>query len=127
MPKIVFQEISVSATKRWKDADGKARQQTRKFTQTHNPFNRNAEGLPKTRDEIAREVMAERAAWLLIPAEDDHANARCQKVYHWDGEGFLHAGDDDSPYNVDGVRYCGRCHHCLPHDESSPAAGGATR
>jgi len=33
----------------------------------------------------------------------------CPKVPHF-GEGYLHAKDDDSPYSVDGVIYCGRCH-----------------
>lgn len=28
-------------------------------------------------------------------------------------EGWLHAADDDSPYFVDGLRYCGRCHYWI--------------
>jgi hypothetical protein len=28
-------------------------------------------------------------------------------------EGWLHAGDDDGPYFVDGLRYCGRCHYWI--------------
>lgn len=36
----------------------------------------------------------------------------CPKVRH-DGTGYLHADDDDQPYDVDGVRYCGRCHYAL--------------
>lgn len=43
---------------------------------------------------------------------------RCPKVQHV-GEGYLHAADDDSPYDVDGVLYCGRCHAWL--DEGSSA------
>lgn len=27
---------------------------------------------------------------------------------------YLHDEADDTPYTVDGVTYCGRCHHCLP-------------
>lgn len=33
----------------------------------------------------------------------------CPKVQHV-GEGYLHGADDDRPYDVDGVKYCGRCH-----------------
>ena len=33
----------------------------------------------------------------------------CPKTQHL-GEGYLHASDDDRPYDVDGVVYCGRCH-----------------
>ncbi len=38
----------------------------------------------------------------------------CEKVIHRKaGGGYFHADDDDTPYNVDGAKYCGRCHHCL--------------
>jgi hypothetical protein len=33
----------------------------------------------------------------------------CPKAPHH-GEGYLHAADDDRPYDVDHVLYCGRCH-----------------
>lgn len=33
----------------------------------------------------------------------------CPKVQHVGG-GYLHDADDDRPYDVDGVTYCGRCH-----------------
>ena len=36
----------------------------------------------------------------------------CPKVKHV-GEGYLHGEDDDTPYDVDGAVYCGRCHSCL--------------
>lgn len=63
-----FNEVSVSATKRWKDpVTGKARQQTRKFYQTLNPFNKAADGTPKTREQIMSEITAEKAAWLAEP------------------------------------------------------------
>lgn len=38
----------------------------------------------------------------------------CEKVQHIGG-GYLHDDDDDSPYDVDGVMYCGRCHRPWPH------------
>jgi hypothetical protein len=36
----------------------------------------------------------------------------CPKAGHI-GEGYLHDGDSDRPYDVDGVAYCGRCHAWL--------------
>lgn len=36
----------------------------------------------------------------------------CKKVEHT-GEGYLHQSHDDSPYDVDGMSYCGRCHYVL--------------
>lgn len=37
----------------------------------------------------------------------------CPKAPHI-GTGHLHAEDDDKPYDVDGVCYCGRCHTAMP-------------
>ena len=36
----------------------------------------------------------------------------CGKVPH-EAEGYLHSATDDSPYDVDGLTYCGRCHEAL--------------
>ena len=38
----------------------------------------------------------------------------CRKVEHTlaDG-GYLHDANDDTPYDVDGIVYCGRCHEHL--------------
>src|SRR5690606_15680684 len=36
----------------------------------------------------------------------------CPKVPHV-GDGYLHGEDDDAPYSVDGVLYCGRCHYSV--------------
>lgn len=36
----------------------------------------------------------------------------CPKVQH-DGLGHQHGPEDDAPYDVDGVSYCGRCHQAL--------------
>lgn len=64
----VFNEVSVKAVKRWKDpVSGKPRQETRKFFQTINPFNKNAKGVPKSRDEIMAEIKKERDDWLAGP------------------------------------------------------------
>ena len=64
MIRIVCKEIAIKATHRWVDADGKKRQETRKFWQTINPFNTLPDGSLKTADDIMREITAERAAWL---------------------------------------------------------------
>ena len=37
----------------------------------------------------------------------------CKKEPHTFKRGYLHAEDDDTPYDVDGIKYCGRCHTFL--------------
>lgn len=37
----------------------------------------------------------------------------CRKAVHDSRTGYLHGAADDRPYDVDGVRYCGRCHRVL--------------
>lgn len=59
-----FEEVSITAVKRWKDETGKKRQETRKFYQTLNPYNKNADGTPKSCEQILTELKAERDAWL---------------------------------------------------------------
>lgn len=59
-----FQEVSLRGTRHWKDAAGKRHQETRRFFQTVNPFNKNADGTEKTRPQILDELRAERDAWL---------------------------------------------------------------
>ena len=34
----------------------------------------------------------------------------CPKAKHGPEGGYLHGEDDDTPYDVDGCTYCGRCH-----------------
>ena len=36
----------------------------------------------------------------------------CPKVEHIGG-GLLHSPEDDGPYEVDGLTYCGRCHYWI--------------
>jgi hypothetical protein len=36
----------------------------------------------------------------------------CKKKPHV-RSGYLHGEDDDTPYNVDGLKYCGRCHTAI--------------
>lgn len=64
------------------------------------------------------EAEVERAIVKLADATGDDTVVRhgvsCQKVSHATTErGYLHSDDDDSPYDVDGVMYCGRCHEAL--------------
>lgn len=37
----------------------------------------------------------------------------CPKFIHAEGVCYLHEPDDDSPYEIDGVMFCGRCHGWL--------------
>ena len=37
----------------------------------------------------------------------------CPKAEHMRPNGYLHAATDDTPYDVDGLPYCGRCHGAL--------------
>jgi hypothetical protein len=46
----------------------------------------------------------------------------CTKVAH-NVEGLLHAEDDDKPYDVDGVMYCGRCHQWIRAQPADGAEG----
>ena len=36
-----------------------------------------------------------------------------KKPHHKRGGGYLHGEDDDSPYDVDHMIYCGRCHEAI--------------
>lgn len=50
------------------------------------------------------------------PAQTEYhraADRTCEKAQHGERGGYLHAADDDSPYDVDGCSYCGRCHHAI--------------
>lgn len=74
MTRYVFNEVAVKAVKRWKDpVNGKPRQETRKFFQTINPFNKNADGTPKTRDQIMVEIKRQRDEWLAVPPQHEDA------------------------------------------------------
>jgi len=54
-----------------------------------------------------------------VPVRGDgiQHGVNCRKVLHISKslkpEGWLHDSDDDRPYDVDGVSYCGRCHQAL--------------
>jgi hypothetical protein len=59
-----FDEVSITATKRWVDDEGHRRQKTKTFSQTVNPWNANKDGAPKTRAEIFNELWEKRTEWL---------------------------------------------------------------
>lgn len=43
-----------------------------------------------------------------------HGAGQCEKIEHGGRTGYLHGPEDDSPYDVDGLKYCGRCHCWIP-------------
>ena len=67
--------------------------------------------------------------WLVLMLQPEQCSAAavvhgrtCPKAPHDSGRhGYLHAPDDDHPYDVDGVAYCGRCHAFLATATSAPA------
>jgi hypothetical protein len=61
--RVTFDKIELKAKRVWRQG-GKRRQETRTFMQTVNPFNRNADGTRKTREQILAELHAERLTWL---------------------------------------------------------------
>ncbi len=65
-----FREMIVRGVFRWKDADGKWRQKTQRFSQTINPWNKNALGFQKSSAEIYEELKSERDLWLLTMQND---------------------------------------------------------
>lgn len=56
---------------------------------------------------IARHTRRSEAAGQAVNPIQHGVN--CPKVPHA-GAGYLHDAAADGPYDVDGVRYCGRCH-----------------
>lgn len=82
----------------------------------------------ETRDALLAAVAELRAFQLELPtthvqhgrlyaiiAKFEALTLTCEKAPHVLGGGYLHAEDDDTPYFVDHVQYCGRCHAALPH------------
>lgn len=75
MTRIRFEEVALKATRKFVDpVSGKTRQKTAKFWQTISPFNRAADGTPKTRDQIMAELRAERDAWMAEPIPKEPSN-----------------------------------------------------
>lgn len=66
---INYEEVFIKATKRWVE-DGKKRQETRKFFQTINPFNKDEGGNIKGRQQIMGEISKEADDWLRENKDD---------------------------------------------------------
>lgn len=69
MATVTFNEVSTHGSKSVKCAAGCGRtlKRSRRFYQTLSPFNKNAAGTLKTRDEIFEELLVERRAWVDEP------------------------------------------------------------
>lgn len=67
MPTYTFQEVKRTRTDKYKCPCGKRFQRTVSATQTINPFNRNADGIPKTYPEIWKELGPKVAAMKSDP------------------------------------------------------------
>lgn len=68
MTQVVFEQVS--AVGHWRgrcSRCGKKRSRTVRFVNTVNPFNQNAAGLPKTREEVWQDVSDQRRAWQERP------------------------------------------------------------
>jgi hypothetical protein len=50
---------------------------------------------------------------MVIPAVKFEHGKDCKKAEHRDGGGYLHDANDDRPYEIDGLMYCGRCHYWM--------------
>ena len=73
MTTVNFQEISTTARSTGKcSVCGKRTTRSRRFWQTVNPFNRNADGTIRTPDDIRQSLSAEVAAWT-----PDHDHTAC--------------------------------------------------
>lgn len=72
--RVTFDEVSYRATKSGVCSCGKRASRSEKFWQTLNPFNKNATGSPKTRDEILNELKESAQAWRNAPVR----HARCE-------------------------------------------------
>lgn len=61
-------------------------------------------------------LLADGEGGWSCPRRDSHMihGRTCEKKPHDNPQGgYLHAEDDDTPYDVDGWKYCGRCHQVL--------------
>ena len=80
MATVTFNEVSIQGMKTVKCEGGCGRslKRSRTFWQTLSPFNKNATGTLKTRDEIYAELTVERRAWIDKPETCKHCGAKDQ-------------------------------------------------
>lgn len=78
MVTVTFNQVSIQGMKSIKCAGGCGRtlKRSRTFYQTLSPFNKNATGELKTREDIYEELTIERRAWLNEPETCKH----CQQA-----------------------------------------------
>lgn len=77
MPTYRFREIKHQASKNLPcPACGKKLRRQRTFMQTLNPFNKNADGQPKTELEILRELNDQAKTWEAQPETHDACQGR---------------------------------------------------
>jgi hypothetical protein len=67
MVRIGFAVVEMTGYKSGKCKCGKHRRRQKTFSQTINPFNKNAEGMPKSREEIYQELKETIAKWKKEP------------------------------------------------------------
>ena len=65
--KVVFERVGFKREKIGKCQCGKRRVRRKEFWNTLNPFNKNAEGKPKTREEILVKLREEAEIWMKEP------------------------------------------------------------
>lgn len=51
-----------------------------------------------------------RSLYQLWEAKCIRHGVNCTKEEHTRDGGYLHDEEDDTPFDVDGIKYCGRCH-----------------
>lgn len=67
-----FDVVRLYGSKRYKCACGRRLARRRTFEQTVNPWNVDAHGHPKSREDIARELAVEHKLWLSEPDPCEH-------------------------------------------------------
>lgn len=82
MATVTFNEVAIHGQKAVKCAGGCKRvlRRSQKFWQTLSPFNKNASGALKTREEIYDELMRERRTWLKQPETCKHCQRKETKA-----------------------------------------------
>lgn len=71
------------------------------------------QGLSDVRREGAERSMTEKIHGKTCPKAPHLPDPRIPVARQGPNDGWLHAEDDDKPYDVDGLFYCGRCHEWL--------------
>jgi hypothetical protein len=69
----VFPEVWLGAVKRYVCACGRRCVRKKKFFQTINPYNKNAQGNMKSREEIMVQLRHDRDGWEVAPEKCTHA------------------------------------------------------